>query len=77
MTKILLIRHGDTEYVDEALAGRINSPLNAEGIEQSHRIAEALKHLSDRCHLCQPLDAHPTNSATISKLPESRSKNKS
>lgn len=28
MTKILLIRHGDTDYVDEALAGRIDSPLN-------------------------------------------------
>jgi broad specificity phosphatase PhoE len=43
MTKILLIRHGDTDYVDEALAGRIDSPLNSLGIEQSHRVSEVLK----------------------------------
>ncbi|MDO9087471.1 MAG: histidine phosphatase family protein [Anaerolineaceae bacterium] len=45
MTKILLIRHGDTNFVDEALAGRIDSPLNSLGIEQSLRVSEALKHL--------------------------------
>jgi len=43
MTKILLIRHGDTDYVDEALAGRIDSPLNAEGSKQSQFVAQALK----------------------------------
>jgi len=45
MTKILLIRHGDTDYVDEALAGRIDSPLNSLGIEQSLRVSETHKHL--------------------------------
>ena len=55
MTKILLIRHGDTDYVDEALAGRIDSPLNAEGIMQSLRVAEALKHLSIHAIYASPL----------------------
>lgn len=55
MIKILLIRHGDTDYVDEALAGRIDSPLNAEGLEQSLRIAEELKLLSIRAIYASPL----------------------
>lgn len=55
MTKILLIRHGDTDYVDEALAGRIDSSLNAEGVIQSHRVADALKHLSVDAIYASPL----------------------
>lgn len=55
MTKILLIRHGDTDYVDEALAGRIDSPLNAEGLGQSLRVAEALKHLTIDAIYASPL----------------------
>ena len=55
MTKILLIRHGDTDYVDEALAGRIDSPLNAEGLGQSLRVAEALKHLTIDAVYASPL----------------------
>jgi len=55
MTKILLIRHGDTDFVDEALAGRIDSPLNAEGLEQALRIAEGIKHLSIDAIYASPL----------------------
>jgi probable phosphoglycerate mutase len=55
MTKILLIRHGDTDYVDKVLAGRIDSPLNDEGVSQSLRIAEALKHLSIEAIYASPL----------------------
>ena len=68
MTKILLIRHGDTEYVDEALAGRIDSPLNAEGIEQSHRVAEALKHLSIEAIYASPLKRTQQTAQPLAKF---------
>jgi len=55
MTKILLIRHGDTDYVDEALAGRIDSPLNLLGIQQSEAIANAIKHLPIQAIYTSPL----------------------
>ncbi len=55
MTKILLIRHGDTEYIGETLAGRIDSPLNADGKEQSVRIADAFKHLPIEAVFASPL----------------------
>lgn len=55
MTKILLIRHGDTDYVDEALAGRIDNPLNAEGVHQAEKIANAIKHLPIRGIYTSPL----------------------
>lgn len=68
MTKLLLIRHGDTEYVDEALAGRIDSPLNAEGIEQSHRIAKTLKHLSIEAIYASPLKRTQQTAQPIAKF---------
>ena len=68
MTKILLIRHGDTEYVDEALAGRIDSPLNAEGIEQSLRIAEVLKHLPIQAVYASPLIRTQQTAEPLAKL---------
>ena len=68
MTKILLIRHGETEYVDEALAGRINSPLNAIGIEQSQRIAEALKHLPIQAIHASPLMRTQQTAEPLAKL---------
>ncbi len=55
MTIILLIRHGDTEYTGEKLAGRIDSPLNVEGKEQSERIAVALKHLPIKAIVASPM----------------------
>jgi len=55
MAKFLLIRHGDTDYVDEALAGRIDSPLNTEGLVQSIHVAEALKHLPIDAIFASPL----------------------
>jgi probable phosphoglycerate mutase len=55
MTKILLIRHGDTDNVDKVLAGRIDSPLNDEGVAQSLSIAEVLKHLSIDAIYASPL----------------------
>jgi len=55
MTKILLIRHGDTDNVDKVLAGRIDSSLNDEGISQSLRIAEVLKHLTIHAIYASPL----------------------
>ena len=68
MTKILLIRHGDTDYVDEALAGRIDSPLNAEGLEQSLRIAEALKHLSIDAIYASPLKRNREKAQPLAKF---------
>jgi len=55
MTKILLIRHGDTDNVDKVLAGRIDSSLNDEGVSQSLRIAEVLKHLTIHAIYASPL----------------------
>lgn len=55
MTKILLIRHGDTDYVDEALAGRIDSPLNDLGWEQANRVAAAIQHLPISAIYASPL----------------------
>lgn len=68
MTKILLIRHGDTDYVDEALAGRIDSPLNAEGHEQSLRVAEALKHLSIDAIYASPLKRTQETAQPLAKF---------
>jgi len=50
-----LIRHGDTDNVDKVLAGRIDSSLNDEGISQSLRIAEVLKHLTIHAIYASPL----------------------
>jgi len=55
MTKILLIRHGDTDYVDEALAGRIDSPLNDLGWEQASKVAAAIQHLPISAIYTSPL----------------------
>jgi probable phosphoglycerate mutase len=68
MTKILLIRHGDTDYVDEALAGRIDSPLNAEGLVQSLCVAEALKHLSIDAIYASPLKRTQETAQPLAKF---------
>ncbi len=68
MTKILLIRHGDTDYVDEALAGRIDSSLNAEGVLQSFRVAEALKHLSIDAIYASPLKRTQETAQPLAKF---------
>lgn len=68
MTKILLIRHGETDYVDEALAGRIDSPLNAEGRMQSLRVAEALKHLSIDAIYVSPLKRTQETAQPLAKF---------
>lgn len=68
MTKILLIRHGDTDYVDEALAGRIDSPLNATGHEQSLRVAEALKQLKIDAIFASPLKRTQQTAQPLAKF---------
>ena len=55
MTKFLLIRHGDTDYVDEALAGRIDSPLNSLGLEQANMIADIIRHLPIKAIYASPM----------------------
>jgi broad specificity phosphatase PhoE len=55
MTKILLIRHGMTDAVSETIAGRIDYPLNPEGIRQSQVIAEALRNLPVEAIFASPL----------------------
>lgn len=42
MTTFLFIRHGDTEYVNEVLAGRIDAPLTDTGRQQAQHLAEVL-----------------------------------
>jgi probable phosphoglycerate mutase len=68
MTKILLIRHGDTDYVDEALAGRIDSPLNALGLQQSEVVANALKHLPIQAIFTSPLIRTQQTAEPLAKL---------
>ncbi|MBE0686140.1 MAG: histidine phosphatase family protein, partial [Anaerolineaceae bacterium] len=68
MTKILLIRHGDTDFVDEALAGHIDSPINDEGVIQSLRVAEALKHLSINAIYASPLKRTQETAQPLAKL---------
>lgn len=68
MTKFLLIRHGDTDYVDEALAGRIDSPLNPLGLQQSEAIAEALKHLPIQAIYTSPLIRTQQTADPLAKL---------
>lgn len=42
MPIFLLIRHGETDYVDEVLAGRIDAPLTEFGRRQAQYLAEVL-----------------------------------
>lgn len=68
MTKFLLIRHGETDYVDEALAGRIDSPLNEEGVQQAETIAMVLKHLPIRAIYTSPLIRTQQTAQPLAKL---------
>lgn len=42
MPTFLLIRHGETDYVDEVLAGRIDAQLTESGRQQARHLAEVL-----------------------------------
>jgi len=55
MTTFLLIRHGNTNDVTNALAGRIDSPLNGEGQKQADLLAETLAHLPIQKILSSPM----------------------
>lgn len=68
MTKVLLIRHADTDNVDETLAGRIDSPLNEEGITQSLRVAEALKNIKLSAIYASPLIRTQQTAEPLAKL---------
>lgn len=68
MTKFLLIRHGETDYVDEALAGRIDSPLNEEGVQQAETIAMILKHLPISAIYTSPLVRTQQTAQPLAKL---------
>jgi len=44
MKKLMLIRHGETDYTKEGrYCGLQNIPLNARGIEQVHKLSQALR----------------------------------
>jgi probable phosphoglycerate mutase len=55
MTTFLLIRHGKTDDVSNALAGRIDSPLNDQGRQQASLLADTLAHLPIQKILSSPL----------------------
>ena len=55
MTTILLIRHGTTDYVNETLAGRIDSPLNHTGVEQAQKLANLLSSVRIAAIYASPL----------------------
>lgn len=70
MTTILLIRHGKTDYVHNALAGRINSPLNEFGQQQANTIADSLKDLPITTIYSSPLLRTQQTAAPLSTLLE-------
>lgn len=55
MPTFLLIRHGETEYVDEVLAGRIDAPLTDYGRQQAQRLAEVLSQQPIRAIYSSPM----------------------
>jgi probable phosphoglycerate mutase len=55
MPIFLLIRHGQTDYVDEALAGRIDAPLTAYGYQQAQHLAVVLREQPVRAIYCSPM----------------------
>ena len=55
MPIFLLIRHGQTDYVDEALAGRIDAPLTAQGHQQAQHLAMVLREQPVRAIYCSPM----------------------
>lgn len=67
MTTFLLIRHGETDYVHNALAGRIDSSLNADGLAEAERLAKALADLSINVILSSPLQRAQQTAAPLAK----------
>jgi len=55
MPIFLLIRHGQTDYVNEVLAGRINAPLTDYGRRQAQRLAEVLSQQPIRAIYSSPM----------------------
>ena len=51
MTRIVLIRHGETEWnVHSPYQGQLDSPLTPEGLAQAERLIEPDKHcICNRC----------------------------
>lgn len=55
MTTFLFIRHGDTDDVNDALAGQIDTPLNLTGVEQAQILAQTISSLPINRILASPL----------------------
>jgi broad specificity phosphatase PhoE len=56
-TRLFLIRHGKTDYIGRALAGRLpDIHLNHEGTKQAKRIAERLQNDRIQRIICSPLE---------------------
>lgn len=57
MTRILLIRHGNTDYLGNRLAGRAPGVhLNPSGMQQAERLAQALAHFPIKAIYSSPLE---------------------
>ena len=55
MTIIMLIRHGETDDIGNALAGQINTHLNSNGVKQSKILAQNLSKLPIEAIFSSPL----------------------
>ena len=69
MTTVLLIRHGENEYVAKGrLAGRQpNIHLNKNGIQQANKIAETLTNIKLAVIYASPLDRTIETASPISR----------
>ena len=57
MTKILLIRHGENDFMAKRLPGRLpDIHLNATGTRQAYKIAEMLTGLPIKAVYCSPME---------------------
>lgn len=68
MTTLLIIRHGETDWVGKRLAGRLPGiPLNENGLRQADALAEALAHLPIGALYSSPLERACQSAAPLAR----------